>query len=883
MAKIRVYELAKELGKDTKEMVKIIRGFGFVIKGYMSTLSEQEAAQVRSRVQGGAPASASSAETSSKKPPVTVIRRRGNRPRPAVREAEAAREAEQVAEVETVARPQQPVRRPAIRRDAAQDAASSRQATEPRSAKQAAAEAAIPEDERAPAPAVGTRIQLPQGTRRLPGGMAERMATRPVRVPRREPPKRPTPPPTAEVAPVEEAPPQREESRRVVRNDAGVIVGAASQRSEPKIVGFIKLAERRRPQQVIITDASEESRGGRASQRKQREERAQAQGRRRKMTMRGRRGDRASGPRVTTQEMSEAKKRIRVDEAIQISDLAHQMSKKASAALRVLWGMGLRGLTINSSIDAETAEVVAAEFGYTVENVSFVEDDFFEDIDEGDLEPRAPVVTIMGHVDHGKTSLLDRIRASTLVDGESGGITQHIGAYKVETEKGDVVFLDTPGHEAFSAMRSRGAQVTDVVVLVVAADDGVMPTTIEAIKHAQESNTPILVAINKIDKPGANSGRVKQALMEYQLVGEEFGGETIICEVSAKTGEGIDKLLEMLALQAELLDLHASHEGRAQGVVLEARVDKGRGPIATLLIDAGILSKGDMLVSNEFSGKVRLIFNDRGKRLKEVGPSTPIEVVGLDGAPRAGDRFAVVESDKAARQLISHRREVRRRKESVRSGPSIQDLIARKKTPTLKVVLRADVQGSAEALKQALLDLGTDKVTVEVIFSGVGAITQTDVKMASAGDAVIIGFSTKPVGKAGQIADQENVPIHVYDVIYDALDKIRELMIGQLDPEYREKELGEAEVRALFPIPRLGVVAGCRVTRGLIRRNGGIRVVRNGRILHKGSIHSLRIFKDDVKEVRDGFECGIVVDGFGDVQPGDTLQCFEIETIAPTL
>jgi len=890
--KIRVYELAKELGKDTKEMVKIIRGYGFVIKGYMSTLTEQEAEQVRRRMQGGSPAAAttsSPAPESAKKRPATVIRRRGNRPRPAVREAEA-REAEQVVEAEPAARPQPTLRRPTIRREpgeqrpAEQAARTSRQTSAAAGQQQQSTPES--EEERPNPPAVGTRIQLPQGTRRLPGGMAERMATRPVRVPRREPPKREAPPPRAaepEPAAEVEATPPREGARRVVRNDAGVIVGAASQRSEPKIVGFIKLAERRRPQQVIITDASEESRGGRASQRKQREERAQAQGRRRKMTMRGRDRGRSSGPRVTTQEMSEAKKRIRVDEAIQISDLAHQMSKKASAALRVLWGMGLRGLTINSSIDAETAEVVAAEFGYTVENVSFDEDDFFEDLDEGDLEPRAPVVTIMGHVDHGKTSLLDRIRASTLVDGESGGITQHIGAYKVETDKGDVVFLDTPGHEAFSAMRSRGAQVTDVVVLVVAADDGVMPTTIEAIKHAQESDTPILVAINKIDKPGANSGRVKQALMEYQLVGEEFGGETIICEVSAKTGEGIDKLLEMLALQAELLDLHASHEGRAQGVVLEARVDKGRGPIATLLIDAGILSKGDMLVANECSGKVRLIFNDRGKKLTEVGPSTPIEVVGLDGAPRAGDRFAVVESDKAARQLISHRREVRRRKESVRSGPSIQDLIARKKTPTLKVVLRADVQGSAEALKQALLDLSTDKVTVEVIFSGVGAITQTDVKMASAGDAVIIGFSTKPVGKAGQIADQENVPIHVYDVIYDALDKIRELMIGQLDPEYREKELGEAEVRALFPIPRLGVVAGCRVTRGLIRRNGGIRVVRNGRVLHKGSIHSLRIFKDDVKEVRDGFECGIVVDGFGDVQPGDVLQCFEIETIAPTL
>jgi translation initiation factor IF-2 len=674
------------------------------------------------------------------------------------------------------------------------------------------------------------------------------------------------------------------ESGRVVRNDAGVIVGAASQRSEPKIVGFIQLADRRRPQQVIITDASsEENRGGRATQRKQREERAQAQGRRRKMTARpGLRGRPVIG-RSSTQEMSDAKKRIRVDEAIQISDLAHQMGKKGSALLRVLWGMGMRGVTINSSVDIETAELVAGEFGYTVENVSFQEDALLDEFADGEGEPRAPVVTIMGHVDHGKTSLLDKIRSTRVVDGESGGITQHIGAYKVSTAKGDVVFLDTPGHEAFSAMRSRGAQVTDVVVLVVAADDGIMPTSVEAIKHAQEADVPILVAINKIDKPDANPGRVKQALMSHGLVGEEFGGETIICEVSAKTGKGIDKLLEMLALQTEMLDLRAISTGRAQGVVLEARVDKGRGPIATILIEAGTLEKGDMLVANEFSGKVRAIYDDIGRLLPSVGPATPVEVLGLDGVPSAGDRFNIVENERTARQVISHRREVRRRKESVRSGPSIHDMIARKKTPTLKVVLRADVQGSAEALKQALLALSTDKVKVEVIFSGVGAITQTDIKMASAGEAVIIGFNTKPVGKTGQIADAENVPIYPFEVIYDALDKVKLLMIDLLEPVYRERELGEAEVRALFPIPRLGVVAGCKVVRGSVLRTGGIRVIRKGQVIHKGGISSLRIFKDDVKEVREGYECGIVVDGFPDVQPGDILQAFDIETIAPTL
>nr|WP_293179425.1 translation initiation factor IF-2 [Nannocystis sp.] len=673
--------------------------------------------------------------------------------------------------------------------------------------------------------------------------------------------------------------------RRVVRNESGVIVGAASQRAEPKIVGFIPLASRTRPQQVIITDASETEQRGRATVRKQREERAQAQGRRRKMTVRsmGRRPGGPMGTRVTTQEMSDAKKRIRVDEVIQIADLAHQLGKKATAVLRLLWGMGMRGLTLNNVIDAETAELVASEFGYTVENVSFQEDEFIEGWDEAAGETRAPVVTIMGHVDHGKTSLLDKIRKTAVATGEAGGITQHIGAYKVSTPKGDVVFLDTPGHEAFSAMRTRGAQVTDVVVLVVAADDGIMPTTVEAIKQARDANVPIVVAINKIDKPEANPGRIKQMLMEWHLVGEEFGGDTIICEISAKTGKGIEQLLEMLAVQAEILDLRATSDGRAQGVVLEARVDKGRGPISTVLVEAGTLNKGDIVVANEYSGKVRGIIDDKGTALETVGPSTPVELLGLDGVPSAGDRFNVVENEKAARQLISHRRETRRRKESVRSGPSIQDFIQRKKTPTLKIVMRADVQGSAEALKQALLDLSTDKVKVEVILAGVGAITQTDVKMASAGEAVILGFSTKPVGKAAPTADAEKVPIFVFNVIYDALDKTRELMLGLLEPEYREREQGEAEVRALFPIPKIGVVAGCRITRGIVQRSSHVRVVRAGVVVHKGRISSLRVLKDDVKEVREGFECGIVIDAFPTIEPGDVIQAFEMEVLTPTL
>jgi len=671
--------------------------------------------------------------------------------------------------------------------------------------------------------------------------------------------------------------------RQVIRNKDGVIVGIQSKRSGPNIQGFIQLAPPKRRQQVIITDATEEEKKGRASQRKQREEKAQAQGRRKKPLRRGARGLSGGSSKISTAAMGEDKKRIRVDEAIQVSDLAHQMGQKASNLLRTLWGMGLRGITINNAVDFDTAEMVAAEFGYTVENVSFQEEDLIPATDNGDEELRAPVVTIMGHVDHGKTSLLDYIRSTRVATGEAGGITQHIGAYKVDTNAGPVVFLDTPGHEAFTQMRQRGAQVTDIVVLVVAADDGVMPTTVEAIHLSREAESTIVVAINKIDKPEANPGRVKQALMEHGIVGEEFGGDTPIVEVSAKTGQGVDALLETLALQAEVLELRAPNEGRGGGIVLEARIDKGRGTVATVLVQSGTLKKGDILVANEYHGKVRGLFDPSGHQLEEVGPSTPVEVLGLSGVPAAGDIVNVVESERDAKLLVAHRREQRRRKESVRAGPSIQELLNRKRIPVLKVVLKADVQGSAQALEQALEDLSTEKVKVEVLKSEVGQINETDVKYARAGDAVIFGFNVKTTGKAAPVADAEGVPIHTFSIIYDATDKAKELMLGMLEPEYREREQGEAEVRLLFPIPRLGVVAGCRVTRGLIQRTSHVRVVRDRELLHDGVIASLRVHKDDVREVKDGFECGIVVEGFTEIREGDVIQAYDVEAIPPTL
>ena len=952
MAKIRVYELARELDRDNKSLEGVIRGLGIPIKNYMSTLTPEEAQRVRSAVGGASP---SAARAAAKKPP-KVIRRRGAevRRRRAEREAEEAAAAEAAARAEEAARPvvrparppssgpvvrpvraaaaastPTPVRRPAPQPTPARaaPAAAPSEAPAPREERPAApprqqpkprpaaAEAPAPEPEppkaeRPPSPAVGTRIELPKGSRRLPGGMASRMgqqaqteaapsaaaktraATRAGAESATAAKAEPEAPRAANTAAPAQpgteaaAAPQPEDARggrRVLRNEDGVIVGAASQRSEPKILGFIPLQQTRKRQQVIITDAADEDRRGRASQRKQREERAQAQGRRRKMTRKTGRGGPSGPPKVSTVEMSEEKKRIRVDEAIQVSEIAHQMGQKASVVLRALWRMGLRGVTINNAIDHETAELVAAEFGYSVENVAFDEEQFIDASAGGDGIHRAPVVTMMGHVDHGKTSLLDHIRKSRVAAGEAGGITQHIGAYRVETDKGDVVFLDTPGHEAFTAMRQRGAVVTDIVVLVVAADDGVMPTTVEAIEHAKAAGTPIVVAINKMDKPEANPGRVKQALMEQQIVGEEFGGDTPIVEVSAKTGAGVEDLLETLALQAEVLELKAPAEGRGSGVVLDARIDKGRGTVATVLIQGGVISKGDILVANEFHGKIRGLLDQAGKKLKEAGPSTPVEVLGLSGVPAAGDPVNVVENERDAKALVSHRREQRKRKESVRTGPSIQELLNRKKTPVLKVVLKADVQGSAQALAQALEELSTEKVKVEVLKAEVGQINETDVKYAQAGDAVIFGFNVKTTGKAAPVADAEGVPIHTFSVIYEATDAAKELMLGMLEPEYRELEQGEAEVRALFPIPRLGVVAGCRVIKGIIQRTSHIRVVRDGDVLHNGVISSLRVFKDDVREVKDGFECGIVVDGFAAIQEGDLIKAYDVEAIPPTL
>jgi translation initiation factor IF-2 len=588
---------------------------------------------------------------------------------------------------------------------------------------------------------------------------------------------------------------------------------------------------------------------------------------------------------------AEHKRVIRMGDTIAVAELAKKMAVQGREIIKKLWALGMMEANINKDIDLDTATLIATEFGYQIESTAFREDEVLEaaETEENpeDLLPRAPVVTIMGHVDHGKTSLLDAIRKANVAAGEAGGITQHIGAYKVSSDKGDVVFLDTPGHEAFTAMRARGAQMTDIVVLVVAADDGPMPQTIEAINHAKEAKVPILVAVNKIDKPGANPDLIRNKLSEHDLVPEEWGGETIYVNVSAKTKDGIDKLLEMLSLRAEMLELKANPNKAGKGHVVEARLDRARGAISTILVEEGTLKVGDLVVAGEYSGKIRAMLGDKGQSMTEAGPSTPVEVLGLDGVPDAGETFNVVGDEKAAKALVEHRHETRRKKELAGSGrvslENILDKIKSGEVKEVKVVLKADVQGSIEAIANALTKLSTETVGVNVISTGVGGITESDVSLAKASSAIVVGFNVRPAGKAQQMAEQEGVDIKLYQVIYDAIDDVKKAMVGMLAPITREKVMGKAEVRQIFNIPKAGTIAGSFITDGKITRKAQLRLVRDSVVLYTGKVGSLRRFKDDVSEVAQGYECGLSIEGYGDLKEGDIIEAFEVETIAPTL
>ncbi|MDR3641478.1 MAG: translation initiation factor IF-2 [Humidesulfovibrio sp.] len=583
------------------------------------------------------------------------------------------------------------------------------------------------------------------------------------------------------------------------------------------------------------------------------------------------------------------KRKIRIDEHIRLSDLAHQMGVKAQAIIKVLFGMGMMA-TINQALDMDTATLLASEFGHEVENVSFDEQEFLtttapDTVD--DLKPRPPVVTIMGHVDHGKTSLLDAIRKTSIASGEAGGITQHIGAYHVATSRGEVVFLDTPGHEAFTAMRARGAQVTDIVVLVVAADDGVMDQTREAVNHAKAAKVPIVVAVNKIDKEGANPDRVKRELAEFDLVPEDWGGTTIFANVSAKQRLGLDELLEMILLQAEVLELKANPNKAAKGHIVEAKLDKGRGPLGTVLIQEGTLKNGDAFVCGTVHGKVRAMFNDQGKKIKQAGPAIPVEIQGFDVVPVAGDEFVVVADDKVARRIAESRAAKQREKDMVgKSKLTLESFLLSRpdnEAKTLNLVLKADVQGSLEAITEAVKKLSTDEVKIQVVHGATGGLTESDILLANASQAIIIGFNVRPTAKVKDMADNEHVEIRFYDIIYKLVGEIKDAMSGMLTPDIQEVYLGQAEVRNTFSVPKVGMVAGCGVVDGKLTRAAKVRLLRDGVVIYTGQLSSLRRFKDDAKEVLKGYECGVGLENFNDIKIGDVIEAFETKEVARTI
>jgi translation initiation factor IF-2 len=862
--RVRLYELAKDLGLQPKDLVAKVRAMGFDVANHMSQIEPAEVDRIKRAVDRERHESLVEERLTVDG---TVIRRRSKNvaappARPVVAPPVAA---------EAPAKPQ-PVAPPPVR------------TAEPIVAKADPASAPASASESAPAPAPAPPVEVRPAPAPAPAPTPAAATETPV-----------------STRPVEVALPSRAGLKTIPQP---VVTGSAATGAFIQLPGVAPRGTDANAPRVEIKDRDEElrrlGRGGLLN-------RAPAGRDRFGRPSFGPGGQRpgsfpkkkvaAAGKKLKQTQITtpaEHKRVVRMADTIAVAELAKKMAVQGRDVVKKLWALGMMGVTITQDIDLDTATLIANEFGFQIESTAFNEEEVLTDTETPDnpedVVPRAPVVTIMGHVDHGKTSLLDAIRKANVAGGEAGGITQHIGAYKVHAEKGDVVFLDTPGHEAFTAMRARGAQMTDIVVLVVAADDGPMPQTIEAINHAREAQVPIIVAVNKIDKPGVNPDQIRNKLSEHGLVSEQWGGDTIFVNVSAKTKEGIDTLLENLAVQAEVLDLKANPNKQAKGHVVEARLDRARGPISTILVEDGTLKLGDLVVAGEYVGKIRAMLGDKGQAVTEAGPSTPVEVLGLDGVPDAGEVFNVVTDEKAAKSLVEHRHEARRKKELASAAGSgrvtlenILDKIKSGEVKEVKVILKADVQGSVEAVANALTKLSTETVGVNVISTGVGGITESDVSLAKASTAVVIGFNVRPAGKAQQLAEQEDVDIKLYQVIYDAIDDVKKAMVGMLAPISREKVMGKAEVRQVFTIPKAGTIGGCFVTEGKVTRKAQLRLVRDSVVIYTGKVGSLRRFKDDASEVAQGYECGLSIEGYSDLRPGDVIEAFEMETIAATL
>jgi translation initiation factor IF-2 len=874
MSKTRVYVLAKELGLDNKEFITRLEQLGIAVKSHSSTLSDNDVERIRREFALG-----ERSKVVEKRVKSTVIRRRRVAETPVKKAKPPETEEKETVEVEVL-----PVETPAADIETKPEIKKKEETKIPEISKTEVidiTEMKVPE---AKAKAVEEEPRIEKETK---PEIEKKEVTEPVEATKKE----------------EEEKEKKEKIKIKERRkpDAGQPVKSEEiEETAKKVTPEIEKKEKpeeitsekkkKRPIEVVMDEQETPRKKAfmkhRIGKKAKRLEKDGDEGR-----IVARKTDKKEAvlkmkkTEITTPKA--IKRRIKVGEAIRVGDLAKKMGVKSNEVIGKLISLGIM-VTINQSIDSDVASLVASEFEYQVEHVGFEYDEIVQKVETSPekLQPRAPVVTVMGHVDHGKTSLLDAIRETHVIDGEAGGITQAIGAYHVHINERDIVFVDTPGHEAFTSMRARGAQVTDIVVLVVAADDGVMDQTVEAINHSRAAGVPIIVAINKIDKSGANVDQIKQKLSELELVPEEWGGETIYAEVSAKKRIGIEELLELILLQADIMELKADPDRLARGVIIESTLDKGRGPVATVIIQEGTVREGAAFVSKAEYGRVRALIDDKGMRTTNAGPSMPVEVIGFSKVPKAGMEFICVEDEKTARNIADYWTTKEREKElSKTSKITLEQLYERIKegAKEFNVIIKGDVQGSIEALSDNLLKLSTEDVKLRIIHSSTGAVTESDVLLASASDAIIIGFKVRPDSRVEEMAEKEGVEIKLYDVIYNTIADVKAGMEGLLEPIYKEILQGRAEVRDLFKVPKVGTIAGSYVIDGKVARNANLRLVRDGVVVYDGKILSLKRFKDDAKEVVSGFECGIGLEGFNDVKVGDILESYIEEEIERTI
>jgi len=882
MAKIRIYELARDLNMTNKTLIDKIRGLDVTIKSHMSSLDQSTVDQIKANLYGQ-----KSEEVIEIRIKSTVIRRRKTKVQSdKITEPETGLEAE-ISTAVTTSEEEVP-------------AATAEKADEKITAKATVVEDISKEE-------VPTETKEPASTEAKPETEPESAAletpgklSAPTEIKAKKRVKKPKKKEAAakiiELPVRPKAKPPQEEATEVLKPAAKVkklsqkvtpATGEPFPASEPPA---IETKKKRRKKKIEEPGTDRKFLKKKISFR--RKEVVEGQD----LYVRGRRGRKSKkalkakaptgGQKTQITTAKAIKRRIKIDEAIVLSDLAKRMGIKAGEMIRTLMSMGVMA-TVNQTIDFDTAVLVAAEFDYEVERATFEEDAIIrvEKDDPEKLIERPPVVTIMGHVDHGKTSLLDVIRKTRITDIEAGGITQHIGAYHVTTDKGHIAFLDTPGHEAFTAMRARGASVTDIVVLVVAADDGVMPQTLEAINHSRAAGVPIIVAVNKIDKSNADPERVYRELAEAGLAAEAWGGDTIFVKVSAKQNTGIDELLEMILLQSEVLELKADPNKLATGYVVESKIDSGRGAVATVLVQEGTLRAGNTVVCGVYYGKVRALLNDRGVQMESAGPSIPVEVIGLSGVPMAGDELIALKDEKDAKQVSEHRIQKHRSKELAKTSRLSLDKLYEKmqegEIKDLNLILKADVHGSIEALSDSLTKLSNEEVKINIVHSGTGTIAESDVSLAAVSNAIIIGFSVRPTSKVQALASEENVDMRYYNVIYDVIKDVKDAIAGMMASTFEEHILGKADVREIFHVPKVGTIAGCHVTEGKIERGQLIRILRDSVVLYEGRNSSLRRYKDDVKEVPSGYECGIGVENYNDIKVGDMLESYYLEEIKP--